>query len=443
MIYFILLCISIFLFYKIYRIQLFEPVSILILFSFFLPFVFYPILKSLTYDTLDQSLEYFHEMQETLLIVFVVFIFWALGIGTVRKRKSFKINQPFNYKIRDRHFALILYVAGVALFFLTFFMAGLNFFTSFQDPLQTRYQIINTTGGYHLRNFALWSMWTGWFLLLCLKIQGYKVSILKLFFLFGFVIFLSLPLGQRYQLVFPFVFLLLILKYCNKVSNKMIYTSGIVMIVLLPIFALYRELGRSESGMNIDDFFTNLGVLFEQRSTILSVLSERFENIAWFNKFWIVRNELSMSFIESISGLISLFLPASFTGGVKGADMEVYLTMKIVGSQDFGTFSFTSFPEWYLNFGYLGFPLMAYISGLVVSQLGRSVKEIGNSIFCLALFADGFFMKIPFINFNFNSNVSIVYHLIFAAIVSLLYKVYQTCYKHISKKNELVLKISS
>jgi hypothetical protein len=271
-------------------------------------------------------------------------------------------------------------------------------------------------------------MWTGWFLLLVLKLQGKNISLLKLLGFFSFVIFLSLPLGQRYQLIFPFLFLLLLLKYCSRISNKTIYISGIIMIVMLPMFALYRELGRSESGMNKVDFFSNLNILLEERSTIFSILSERFENIAWFHKFWLVRDELNMSIIDSILGFFSLFLPVSFTGGIKGSDVEVYLTMKIVGSQDYGTFSFTSFPEWYLNFGYLGFPLMAYLSGIVVSQLDKSVTKIGTNIFYLTLFADGFFMKIPFINFNFNSNVSIIYHIIFAAIVYLFYKVYHTLY---------------
>jgi hypothetical protein len=137
-----------------------------------------------------------------------------------------------------------------------------------------------------------------------------------------------------------------------------------------------------------------------------------------------------MSFFESIRGLLSLFLPASFTGGVKGIDIDTYLNMKVVGSMDFGTPSFTLFPEWYLNFGYFGFPIMAFVSGLLVVFLNRSVKNVGVSIFSLALFADGFFLKLPLINFNTNGNVTIVYHLIFALIVVFFYELF-----HFKKNN--------
>lgn len=424
LVFFILICFAILVFYKVFAIQIFEPISILLILTFFFPFVFYPLLKSFSFDSISQSIAYFNEIREPLLIVFIVFIFWTLGIATLKARTKFKL-KPFKFKESDRYFAIILYIIGVIIFFLTFFIARINFITAFANPLETRFQIINTTGAYHLRNFALWFMWTGWFLLLCLKLQGKKVGLLKLFCLFGFVIFLSLPLGQRYQLVFPFIFLMLLLKYCNIIKSKTIYFGSIILLIILPILALYRELGKSETGLvNISYFFETLGGILEERSAFFSIISDRFESIAWFNKFWVIRDKLSMSFFESIRGLFSLFLPASFTGGVKGIDIDTYLNMKVDGSMDFGTPSFTLFPEWYLNFGYLGFPFMAYVSGLLVVFLNRSIKSVGVNIFNLALFADGFFLKLPLINFNTNGNVTIVYHLIFAIIVAFFYKLF-------------------
>jgi oligosaccharide repeat unit polymerase len=428
--FFILICLSIIVFYKMCSIQIFEPISILLILTFFLPFVFYPLLKSFSFDSNSQSIAYFNEIKEPLFIVLIVFVFWALGIATLKDRSTFKL-KPFNFKERDRYFAVILYIIGVIIFFLTFLIARINFITALANPLETRFQIINTTGAYHLRNFALWFMWSGWFLLLCLKLQGKKIGLLKLFCLFGFVIFLSLPLGQRYQLIFPFIFLMLLLKYCNKIKSKTIYFGSIMLLIILPILALYRELGKSETGLvNFSYFFETLGGILEEKNSFFSIISDRFESIAWFNKFWVIRDNLSMSFFESIRGLLSLFLPASFTGGVKGIDIDTYLNMKVVGSMDFGTPSFTLFPEWYLNFGYFGFPIMAFVSGLLVVFLNRSVKNVGVSIFSLALFADGFFLKLPLINFNTNGNVTIVYHLIFALIVVFFYELF-----HFKKNN--------
>ena len=425
LLFWFLLLFCIVLFYKLNYVRLTDPVSIVLLLHIFLPFVLYPIVFSFTFDSFNAILEYFENIKISMLIILVIFMFWALGFMMSVKKGGFSLDK-FRIKKRDKLFAFFLYSFGVLVFFLTFRLAGISFLSSFDDPLGTRFQIINTAGGFHLRNVALWSMWSGWFLLLVIRLQGYSISKGALVFLFCFVIFLSIPLGQRYQLVFPFIFLILLLKYRGIISDMTIYVSSLILVIIVPLLALYRELGKSMSGVNSDDFFSNLSVIFGERSKILTTLVERYESISWFNKFWLIRDDLIMTFSDSFKGLLSLFIPSSFTGGSKGLDVEGFLTMKIVGSQDFGTFSFTSFPEWYLNFGYLGFPVMALLSGLVVGKIVNSVSKLGINIFYLALFADGFFLKLPFLNLNFNSNVSVLYHWIFACVIYFLYKVYDS-----------------
>jgi oligosaccharide repeat unit polymerase len=421
--FYLFLCFFVILFYRLNRVKLIDPVSIVLILNFLFPFVLYPVVFSFTFDSFIEGLEYFDSIKIPLLIILIIFVFWIIGFSLSSNKKEFNL-EGFRMKKIDSSFAYFLFFVGVILFFITFQISGLSFFSSFADPLGTRFQIINTTGGYHLRNVSLWSMWTGWFLLIVLKLQGNNISILKLIIFFSFVIFLSIPLGQRYQLVFPFIFLILLLKYRNLISDSTIYISGLILVFLVPLLALYRELGRSSTGMNSKDFIDNLVVLSEEKSKILTVIVERYESISWFNKFWIIRDDLKMSFLDSIQGFISLFIPSSFTGGLKGSDVEVYLTTKIVGSQDFGTFSFTSFPEWYLNFGYLGFPIMGLFSGFVVGKIVNGVRKLGLNVFYLALFADGFFLKLPFININFNSNVSIIYHLIYAFSIFIMHKFY-------------------
>jgi len=415
-----------FLIIKYFKLNILQPLTLTMSFNLFFPFILYPILKSLTLSSFSEVLTYFDDQILLFSIVLVVYIFWFLGLVSNPNFKfNFKVSK-LNFHYRDKQFAFFLYFFGISLYFLTFYISGINFIEAFNNPLGTRFQIINTQGAFHLRNVSLWFIWAGWFIILALRVQGHKISLILLSSSFLFIIFICIPLGQRYQLVYPIILLMLFLFYFKKLSSKTIITSGVILIILLPLFALYRELGNSKTGINIDVFSENIEILLSERSTIFSILSDRFENIAYFQKFLIVRDKLDMTIFDSIKGFFSLFIPASFTGGIKSIDVDTYLTLKIVGSQDFGTFSFTSFPEWYLNFGYIGFPLMGYISGLLTSLIIKNVSKIGTSIFALILFSDGFFLKIFFLNINSNSNISVLYQMIFALFVTILFKLFRS-----------------
>jgi len=188
---------------------------------------------------------------------------------------------------------------------------------------------------------------------------------------------------------------------------------------------VYRELGFSRSGFTFKDFFENINSLFSNKSSILSSIAERFDNTVWLSRFWEIRSQFSMSLFDSIKGLIGLFIPASVLGGVKIADVDTYLTIEVLGSQAYGTYSFTAIPEWYLNFGLIGIPLMAFVSGTIAAKLSLSVSKVGSSIFFLVLYADGFFLKYPFVSINSFGNVAIIYHVTFAAGVYLGFSLFK------------------
>lgn len=404
------------------KFNFFDPIGIIIILNFLVPFVAYPLLKILTF-TSETSRNYFlQEMYYPTIIFIVVYIFWILGYSFLPKKGS--VVPKLNYKKRDRKFAISLYLVGIVLFFLVFIYSGVDFLSSYANPLATRFALMQKTGAYHLRSLSLMLIWTGWFLNLALHFQGYKTNKVLLLISFIFVIVIIIPLGQRFQLILPILLLLLLLLHYKKISRKVIYISGILIVILIPILAIYRELGLSKQGFSLSRLIENIEKLIDRREDFIAVITERFENGRWFSKFIKIRDDIDYSIIDSIKGLLSTFLPKVFLGGTKGSDIEGILTLKIIGSKDFGTFSFTSFPEWYLTMGYFGFAFFGFISGYINKVLVGFISKMGDNIFYFALFAGGVFLKFPFLNINSFRNVYFVLDILFAGLILLFYKIY-------------------
>jgi len=406
-----------------FKIKLFYPLGLLILFFFIIPFVGYPILKIISFLGTNDLQPFIDEINIGLIYVNVAFVFWLLGFQILGKFKNKNI--VINYDYSDRFFGYALIFFGICLYFFVFSYVGISFTNSFYDPLGTRFSIINKPGGFYLRTISFWTMWCGWFLIFLLYLKGYKISKIKLLFYFSFIIFLTLPLGQRSLTIFPFIFIFLILFYLKKISFKKTFSIFLLLFFSIPILGLYRELGQSDFGFTFSSFIENFGIMFTNIQGVLFLISERINNLYFFTVFLEFKDQIDYDLIDSISGFFNLFVPSFFSFGEKSYDLTTLLTLKHLGSLKYGTYDFTAFPEWFLIGGYLGIPFFAFFSGLINRFLVEGVFKIGGSLFFLMLFTDGFFLKYPFITLNNINNILLIIFIIYSLIIYLLFNTYR------------------
>lgn len=419
-----LISLIILIFFSFYflKIKLFYPLGLIILFFFIVPYLLYPILRIISFQNFEEILVFLDDINHALTIINFVYIFWILGFYSFGKQTNKTIKINFDY--RDRNFANALIFFGICLYFFVFSYVGISFTNSFYDPLGTRFSIINKSGGFYLRSISFWLMWCGWFLKFLLFAKGFNINKIRLIILFVFIIFLSFPLGQRSLILFPFIYLFLLMYYLKLISFKRISILLLLLFFLIPVLGLYRQLGSSEY-LSIDKFISSFNLIFRNFQDIIFLLSERINNLYFFSAFLEFKNHVNYDFIDSIYGFFNLFLPSIFTFGDKSIDLTTILTIKYIGSLKMGTYDFTSFPEWLLIGGYLAIPIFSYFSGLINRIIVDGVFKLGSSMFFLMLFIHGFFLKMPFININNINNVFIIIFLIYSIFIYLLYNTYK------------------
>lgn len=417
------LIILIFFSFYFFKIKLFYPLGLLIAFFFIIPFVGYPTIKIISLFGTNDLKPFIDEINIGLIYVNVVFVFWLLGFQILGKFKNKAIAISYDYS--DRFFGYALIYFGIILYFIVFKYVGLDFINSFNDPLNTRFAIINKSGGFYLRTISFWTMWCGWFLIFLLFLKGFKISKIKLLIYFIFIIFLTLPLGQRSLTIFPFVFVFLILFYFKKISYKKTLSIFLLLFFSIPILGLYRELGQSNFGFTFISFVENFGIMFTDFQGVLYLISERINNLYFFTIFLEFKDQIDYDLFDSISGFFNLFVPSFLSFGEKSYDLTTLLTLKHLGSLKYGTYDFTAFPEWFLIGGYLGIPFFAFFSGLINRFLVEGVFKIGGSLFFLMLFSDGFFLKYPFITINNINNILVIIFIIYSIIIYLLFNTYR------------------
>jgi hypothetical protein len=404
------------------KIKLFYPLGLIILFFFIVPYLLYPLFKIISFKNLEEIKVFLDDINHALIIINFVYIFWIFGFFSLGKQTNKIININFDY--RDRIFANALIFSGICLYFFVFSYVGISFINSFSDPLGTRFSIINKSGGFYLRSISFWLMWCGWFLKFLLFIKGFNINKIRLIILFVFIIFLSFPLGQRSLILFPIIYLVLLMYYLKLISFKRISFLLLFLFFLVPVLGLYRQLGSSEY-LSIDKFISSFNLIFANFQDILFLLSERINNLYFFTIFLEFKDQVDYDLIDSISGFFNLFIPSFVLLGDKSVDLTTLLTIKYIGSVKMGTYDFTSFPEWLLIGGYFAIPIFAFFSGLINRIIVDGVFKLGSSIFFLMLFTHGFFLKMPFLNINNINNIFIIIFLIYSIFIYLLYNTYK------------------
>ena len=410
--------ILIFLSYRLLRIKILSPLSLTILFSFILIGIIYPILKIYSFNNFQEAKIFISELSEALIIISIIFFFWIIGYMSLGKIKPLNIN--INYRYKDRYFGNFLFILGLFLYFLTYLYTGVDFLSSFNDPLGTRFLLMSKPGAFYLKSLGLWTMWSGWYLNLFLLLNNNQINKFYLIVKFILIILISLPLGQRSYIIFPFVTLIITLHYFNLIKISRIIFLFILMLFIVPILGLYRELGNSVEGFSFSFLVENIETIFANKESIFYVISERLNNLSFFSNFLEFKNSISYDITNSISSFFNFFIPSS-EYSQKELDLNTVLTIKDLGSTELGTYAYTPFAEWFLILGNFGYVFFGFFSGLLNRLIINSINKIGYNFFCLVLFSDLFFLKYPFIKINDIDNILLIIFIVYAFFLYLCF----------------------
>ena len=416
----LILLLQIVFFYKYFRVTFLSPLFYLLIIGFVLPFVVVPLSLNFVASDVDIMANYSGYFPQSMIWVNIIFFMWAVGYSLTGKKKRFQWQVLSKFNPSQYRFGLILYAAGLLSYILLWKYIELGFLSAFSDPLATRFVIINKAGAYHFRNLCIWSLWGGFYAIYFSGGSEFKKDKrFLLSFIFLSIIFLSLPLGQRYQVIFPFVILIHALYYDKIITKKILFLVFPLLVVVLPLLGFYREMGRTGS-VKFQDFVDFAGTM--DFSLFGQLIVSRFNSFEFFILFMANKDNLSMPLLTSLNDLILKFLPASMTGGSKPLDVDGLLTDKLLGGFDFGTYAFTAFPEWYLNWGHLGFFLMPLLSGMFIGKIVGFIEQTPGRLFLIVLFSDFFLFRWQFISINSFSNIDAIYFLVYAAFATFLYR---------------------
>ena len=165
---------------------------------------------------------------------------------------------------------------------------------------------------------------------------------------------------------------------------------------------------------------------FEFADFIIEII-KRFDNLTWLNLYLGQENFFSgsKSFMESFQQLILILVPPSFLGGIeKQIDYNTFLTIYFLGSQDFGSFGFTPIAEWSMNFGKIGFIIMPFFSGVLMSLICNAIRNIKNNMFCLIMFSSLIFLNMVFISIHSYGTAEVIVFLVFNVGIYICYKIF-------------------
>lgn len=403
------------------RVRVLDPLFLLVSLNFGLQFLVFPVSHYFTLSY-DERVVYLDRASGAFYWIIVAFLFWSLGLICAGRGKRSVIRVSVGFSQRRFRFGFWLFGIGLVLYSALWPYVGLGWWAAYSDPLGSRLAIINTTGAFHLRNLSLWFLWGGFFVAYYSLCAEAKARLLPYFVIvMCLILFLSLPFGQRYQVVFPIVAGLCALYYDRLLPRGAFILFGIPVVVLLPLLGVYREIsyqGVFSFGELFETLFDNLKTLPGFLSTFLI----RFDNFNYFLAFWEAKDAYEMSLLSSIFNFVQLFIPSGVIGFDKPLDVDSYLTEKILGGTELGTYAFTPLAEWYMNLGYAGLVIMPFLSGVLCRIVLSASYCPGHSVFTILLFSDLFFLKNMFFSINSMGNVSCLLFLVFCLVVSFFYR---------------------
>ncbi len=414
------------------RITIFSPLFIILFTSILIQYVLSPIFLLFTGD---QSPEIMMEEYSYLLIVInIVIFFWFLGFTLVSKKEKFELygfNEHSEANNQNRiRFAIFCLALGIIIYTLIFIYAGYGFIEALSNPLQFRFDIISLSGGFYLRNLSIWLINLSVISLLIFYFRDFKNSLLKkfLFILISiFLIIILLPFGQRSTVFIPFIAIMFVLYNDKLISNFTLLLSLSVGLFLLAFLGIYRTIAF----FGFSDFGSIYYALLELQSfgssDFIIEIIRRFDNITWLNLYLGQESFFSgsRSFLESFKQLFLILIPPSLLGGIeKQIDYDTFLTIYFLGSQDFGSFGFTPIAEWSMNFGKIGFIIMPFISGVLISLICNALRNIKNNMFYLIMFSSLIFLNIVFISIHSYGTAEVIVFLVFNIGIYIFYKIF-------------------
>ena len=129
--------------------------------------------------------------------------------------------------------------------------------------------------------------------------------------------------------------------------------------------------------------------------------------------------------MNSIKELFILLVPPSILGGIeKSYDVDTFLTIYFLGSQDFGTYGFTPMAEWSMNFGKKGYIIMPFISGGLMAVISNFSRTITNNMFALIFFSSFVFIDLVFLTFHSQGMANVIVFLCFNLALYVFYKIF-------------------
>jgi len=423
---------QIILFAYINRITIFSPLFIILFTSILIQYIASPIFLIFTGDQRPELM--MQEYSYLLTVINVVIFFWFLGFTLVSNKEKFKFfafnEQSKANNLNRIRFALFCLVCGMLFYILIFIYTGYGFIEALLNPLQFRFDIISLTGGYYLRNLSIWLINLSVISLLIFYFRDFKDSLFKkfLFILISiFLVIILLPFGQRSIVFIPFIAIIFILYNDKLISNLTLLLGLSVGFFLLAFLGIYRTIAF----FGVSDLGSIYYILlqfqsFEFVDFIIEII-KRFDNLTWLNLYLGQESYFSgsRSFLESFKQLFLILVPPSILGGIeKQIDYDTFLTIYFLGSQDFGSFGFTPIAEWSMNLGKIGFIIMPFISGVLMSLICNAIRNIKNNMFCLIMFSSLIFLNMVFISIHSYGTAEVIVFLVFNIGIYICYKIF-------------------
>lgn len=414
------------------RTSIMSPLFLIILMFFFGQYLLPPFI--LSFIDWNLFIERAHENQYTLLILNLVLFSWFTGFTLISNKDKFEFKE-LNFENKglissNISFGIFCLMAGLFFYLIIFIYTGYGFLDALANPLQFRFDIISLTGGYYIRNLALWLLNVSFLIILIFYFRDIRSSKKKLLLFLlscAVLLLLLLPFGQRLIILIPFIVATFVLYNDRYISNVEMLIVIILGFFVIGLTGLYRTLAYFANS----DIYELASVIGSNDLFVGSNISEeiikRFDSLNWFSLYLKEESffEYSRSIQDSIGQGIILLVPPVFLGGIeKQIDIDTYLTIHFLGSQDFGTFSFSPMSEWSMIFGKFGYVIMPFLSGLISSYLCNKFRLIKENMFHLIFLSSFMILPIVFIQFHSYSTANLVVFLIFNIGLYLFYKLF-------------------
>ncbi|MFQ5802353.1 MAG: hypothetical protein ACE5JQ_05590 [Candidatus Methylomirabilales bacterium] len=291
--------------------------------------------------------------------------------------------------------AIVLIVIGLLGWAVVLVFTGIKLPTIFARPFEFRYFIFETPGLYHIRNFLMWSLWSGFWLPFLLsmltdgRVRGGKKLWLCVYFIFLEVI--SVGLGQRWLIIMPIVYVVVIR---NLVGRKIGLLAAVLLAALSAgisfSYILYRNL--SWEGVT---FGTLAQALSEIDIPVYSVLVEgMLMAINRFEFFPVVLAEFDgeLLFGRTLLYVFVIAFPMSLFPG-RPVFIDTFFTRSILyygdEIEDYGI-AWGVMPEWYINFHVPGIIIAGLIIGFILHLTKNFIEGNKRNLYGLLIYINGY-----------------------------------------------------